>query len=229
MKTSHRHVRPSGLGPLLIASLLGLAFCARLPRPASARAVAGSLEIGVASWYGPGFQGRPTSNREVYDMNEMTAAHRTLPFNTRVLVTNLQNGLHVQVRINDRGPFVDDRIIDLSLAAARRLEMVGPGTTRVRLEILDRPPAGAVTRLCVQVGAYTVEANAAALAAKLKADYPSLEVTRASGAGRIYFRVRIPGAGREDAERIAAELAARGLSILVLEQDGSDRAGEIRP
>jgi rare lipoprotein A len=229
MKTRHPCIRPSGLGPLLLASLLGLTFCAKLPSPASRPVARGSLETGVASWYGPGFQGRPTSNREIYDMNEMTAAHRTLPFNTRVLVTNLDNGLQVRVRINDRGPFVDDRIIDLSLAAARRIEMIGPGTARVRVEILEVPPAGATPRFFVQAGAFTIEANAEALAAKLKGDYPSLDVTRASHDGRVYFRVWIPGAGRREADRIAAELVARGLAALVLERDESGRVGEPRP
>ncbi|MCX6561723.1 MAG: septal ring lytic transglycosylase RlpA family protein [Candidatus Aminicenantes bacterium] len=229
MKTSRRHVRPSGLGPLLMASLLGLTFCTRLPSPASGPVARSALETGIASWYGPGFQGRATSNREVYDMNEMTAAHRTLPFNTKVLVTNLENGRQVRVRINDRGPFVDDRIIDLSLAAARGLDMVGPGTVRVRLEILEAPPAGSAPHYYVQAGAFTVEANAQALAAQLKSDYPSLRVMRTPADGGVYYRVRIPGSGRNEADRIAAALAARGFSALVLERDGSGRDGEIRP
>jgi rare lipoprotein A len=92
---------------------------------------------GIASYYADEFDGRPTSSGETYDMHALTAAHRTLPFGTRVLVTNLSNGRSVEVRINDRGPFKGGRIIDLSLEAARRLEMVGPGTARVRLEVLN--------------------------------------------------------------------------------------------
>jgi rare lipoprotein A len=91
---------------------------------------------GVASYYADEFDGRPTSNGETYDMHALTAAHRTLPFNTRVRVTNLSNGRSVVVRINDRGPFVSDRIIDLSYRAAEELSMVGPGTARVRIEIV---------------------------------------------------------------------------------------------
>ena len=90
----------------------------------------------MASWYGPDFHGRQTANGEKYDMNAMTAAHRTLPFNTMVLVENLDNGRSVKVRINDRGPFAKGRIIDLSKAAAEKMDMIGPGTARV-----PRPPS----------------------------------------------------------------------------------------
>jgi len=95
------------------------------------------MQEGVASYYADEFNGRQTSNGETYDMNEMTAAHQTLPFNTRVRVTNIENGKTVVVRINDRGPFKDDRIIDLSLAAAKSLELIGPGTARVKLEVIE--------------------------------------------------------------------------------------------
>jgi rare lipoprotein A len=93
---------------------------------------------GMASYYADEFHGRPTANGETYDMHDLTAAHRTLPFNTRVRVTNLANNKSVVVRINDRGPFVGDRIIDLSLRAAQELSMIGPGTARVTLEILPQ-------------------------------------------------------------------------------------------
>ena len=112
------------------------------PPPSAERqpAVPGAyFEEGVASWYGYPFQGRRTSNGEIYDMHQFTAAHRTLPFNAVVRVTNLRNGKHTEVRINDRGPFVANRVIDLSLSAAEAIEMVGPGTAQVRLEILSGP------------------------------------------------------------------------------------------
>src|SRR5277367_3285445 len=112
------------------------------PPPANERqpAVPGEyVEEGVASWYGVPFNGRRTSNGEIYDMNEFTAAHRKLPFNAVVRVTNLRNGKQTQVRINDRGPFVADRVIDLSLSAAEAIEMVGPGTAQVRLEVIAGP------------------------------------------------------------------------------------------
>lgn len=92
---------------------------------------------GIASYYADEFHGRLTSNGETYDMNAMTAAHRTFPFGTKVRVTNLENNISVIVRINDRGPFVEGRIIDLSLGAAKVIQAVGPGTVRVRLEVLE--------------------------------------------------------------------------------------------
>ena len=97
----------------------------------------GTLE-GYASFYADEFHGRKTANGETYDMNALTAAHRTLPFGTMVRVKNMSNSKLVVVRINDRGPFKDDRIIDLSLAAAKQIGLVGPGTALVRLEILAR-------------------------------------------------------------------------------------------
>lgn len=107
-----------------------------LPTAARAEAPAFARE-GVASWYGPGFAGRLTANGEIFDPGKLTAAHRTLPFNTHLRVTNLRNGRSVVVRINDRGPFAGNRIIDLSRAAAERIGMIGSGTARVRLEVLS--------------------------------------------------------------------------------------------
>ncbi|MBI4548160.1 MAG: septal ring lytic transglycosylase RlpA family protein [Ignavibacteriae bacterium] len=98
------------------------------------------VEEGVASYYADEFHGRKTSNGEIYDMNQLTAAHPTLPFNSKVRVINMENGEEVIVRINDRGPFKDDRVIDLSLAAAKAIEMIGQGTARVRLQILELGP-----------------------------------------------------------------------------------------
>jgi len=122
-------------------------------------------ETGTASWYGPSFNNRPTSNGELYDMNGMSAAHRTLPFNSVVRVTALSSGRSVVVRITDRGPFVANRIIDLSYAAAKELEMERPGTARVKVEVLSSPAdITAGGRWAVQIGAFQ---NAGA-AAKVK-------------------------------------------------------------
>jgi rare lipoprotein A len=95
------------------------------------------IEKGIASWYGPNFHGKLTANGEKYDMNGLTAAHRTLPFNTIVKVKNLDNGQSVKVRINDRGPYAKNRIIDLSKKAARKIGMLGPGTARVELILME--------------------------------------------------------------------------------------------
>jgi rare lipoprotein A len=118
-----------------------------------------TVQDGVASWYGGGFHGRTTSNGEVYDMDAFTAAHRTLPFGSRVRVTNQENGRQVVVRINDRGPFVAGRIIDLSRAAATFLDMLGAGTVSVRLEVLPRA-APEERVFAVQVGAFVKPENA---------------------------------------------------------------------
>ncbi len=96
----------------------------------------GYSQDGTASWYGPGFHGKKTATGEVYDMNAMTAAHNVLPLNSVVRVTNLANNKEVTVRINDRGPFVGDRVLDLSLASAKELGMVGPGTAPVRVTVV---------------------------------------------------------------------------------------------
>jgi rare lipoprotein A len=97
-------------------------------------------EQGIASYYAAEFNGRKTANGETYDMYQMTAAHRTLPFNTKVLVTDLSTNKSVTVRINDRGPFAKDRVIDLSLAAAKELGIIGPGTAFVRIDVVELGP-----------------------------------------------------------------------------------------
>jgi rare lipoprotein A len=138
------------------------------PRPARVTPIpveVGHTETGVASWYGNPYHGRQAANGETYDMEKMTAAHRTMPFNTWVRVYDLDNGKTTDVRITDRGPFVGGRIIDLSRAAARELEMIGPGTARVRLEVIRAPETlptetQPVATFAVQVGAYRNRGNA---------------------------------------------------------------------
>ncbi len=120
-------------------ALSGLLWMALNTSCAGRRAAGGSyVEEGIASWYGPKFHGRRTASGEVFDMYQLTAAHRWLPFGTLVRVTNLENGLSVVVRINDRGPFVKGRIIDLSYAAAKRIRMLRQNA-RVRVEVLKWP------------------------------------------------------------------------------------------
>ena len=117
------------------------------PAPASVPAKIGSTETGIASWYGVPYDGRRSASGEIFDMEKLTAAHPALPFQTWVEVTNLSNGKQVDVRITDRGPFVRGRIIDLSMAAARQIDMVRAGTARVRLKVIappvDSPPENA--------------------------------------------------------------------------------------
>lgn len=126
-------------GGALAAGLL-LAGCATA-RPAVpiGRGLLGWEQTGEASWYGEPYHGRRTSSGERYDMHRLTAAHPSLPFGTRVRITNLDNGRSVEVRINDRGPWKRGRIVDLSYAAARRLDAVGPGVIPVRLRVVGLP------------------------------------------------------------------------------------------
>ncbi|SRR5579883_1230423 len=141
-----------------ISSACSRKSAAHVPPPAQI----GATENGIASWYGAPYHGRPTSSGEIYDQEQLTAAHRTLPFGTWVEVTNLGNEKQVDVRITDRGPFVDGRIIDLSLAAAREIDMVRSGTARVRLRVIEAPQ----TSYAVQAGAFSTCDRAEAFAKK---------------------------------------------------------------
>lgn len=185
---------------------------------------AGYRERGIASWYGEKFHGRLTSNREPYDMYQMTAAHKTLPLPTYARVTSLDNGRSVVLRINDRGPFHDNRLIDLSYAAAVKLGIQQRGTGLVEIEALDAehpdlaglpaPPPLAVHRLYVQIGAYGSRDNARAMADRLdELDFDDVFLDRVHVGGELLHRVRIgPIDSVEDADRIISELARVGLS-----------------
>ena len=124
------------LGAALIAVLSGSACGGARSTPRAPQDLEKYSETGLASWYGRPYHGRTTASGERYDMHELTAAHRTLPFGTMVRVVNLENGRKIKVRITDRGPFVEGRIIDLSRAAARRLQMVDAGVVRVKLVVV---------------------------------------------------------------------------------------------
>jgi len=159
-------------------------------------------EEGLASWYGGKFQGRRTASGEIFDTRQLTAAHRSLPFGSQVLVTNLENGKSVTVRINDRGPFVAGRVIDLSLAAAAAIGLAGRGLAAVRLEV----QAEAVY-YCLQLGSFRHRANAESLRARLAdAGFPA-ELEYAGGAvTRVVLR-RVPSA---ELSGLQARLAAAG-------------------
>ena len=168
------------------------------------------VEEGVASWYGDPFNGHRTSNGEIYDMYQFTAAHRTLPFGAVLRVTNLSNGKQTEVRINDRGPFVGNRIIDLSLSAARAIDMVGPGTAQVRIEMLGGP-SPTVGAFGVQVGAFLVKENADALRDRLATQFSPVIVVPYDSPNGEYFRVRVGRVASEgEAGDIANQLRAAG-------------------
>jgi rare lipoprotein A len=179
------------------------------------------MEEGNASWYGVPFNGRRASNGEIYDMYKMTAAHRTLPFETMVKVTNLSNGKSTVVRITDRGPFVDNRVIDLSMAAARELEIIGPGTAPVRLETMTPgidPTTGFFT---VQVGAFRDKANAERLRDRLNAAYTPIFIQPYDTADGMLYRVRVGKiSGEEQAHAYGEQLKAReGFDAMVVRLD----------
>lgn len=154
------------------------------PHPTSpAEAEALNVQIsdlyGLASWYGHPYHGRKTASGEVYDMYQLTAAHKTLPIGTRVEVTNQTNGKQVEVRINDRGPFIEGRVIDLSYAAAKEIEMIGPGMATVNLRPLDV----ASTRFGVQVGTFRERENALRLHERLSRRHPPVSIAES---GELY-------------------------------------------
>lgn len=134
---------------------------------------------GIASWYGVPFNGRPTASGEIYDMEKLTAAHRTLPLGTVVEVDRPDNGQKVQVKINDRGPFVQGRIIDLSHAAAQTISM--PGIANVKLRIVSEPPTRGVDMFAVQVGSFADRANAEQLREQLQARFGTTRLVYRSG------------------------------------------------
>jgi len=195
------------MSALLVAALV-LSACAKkhrtLAAPPAPRIVNG--ETGLASWYGHPYHGRPAADGEIYDMEKLTAAHRTLPFGTWVRVVNLTNGRTVDVRIIDRGPFVENRIIDLSHAAAQAIELIGPGVAPVRLDILSVPTVSAADNWYgVQAGAFLDADRAERLRASLEREFgPARLVQRADSPS--FWRVVV---GRVPSQEAAAQLAAQ--------------------
>jgi rare lipoprotein A len=209
----YRHVRRR---LLILSAILFLSGCGRktvqitVPGSAPVAVPSGELE-GLASYYAEPYHGRRTANGEIFDTyNGMTAAHRTLPFDSVVVVTNKNNGREVEVRINDRGPFIDGRVIDLSLVAARKIDMVRAGVVPVKVKVVrGGTPARASSRgavYAVQVGAFESQRSAEELKRQLEKKYPAVSVQTTSG-GKTIFRVRV---GREpdllSAEKLAEKL-----------------------
>lgn len=185
----------------------------------------GYVQKGMASWYGPNFHGKLTANGEIYDMEALTAAHRTLPLGTYVKVTRSDGGQEVVVRINDRGPFVDGRIIDMSKAGARHLDMLDEGVAKVTVRALGSRKGRAdgdevllTPRqdygqgvFSIQVGAFTVKDNAHRLALQLKERYGEADVSLYDRGDMTFFRVRVGRFATErDAEQFRDGLIDRG-------------------
>lgn len=189
-------------------------------------------ERGIASWYGSKFHGRRTSSGEIYDLYKMTAAHRSLPLPTYARVTNLRNGRSIIVKINDRGPFHNNRIIDLSYVAAAKLGILEHGTGLVEVEAIDTsapqpattrmaeqaapetPPATSDTLMYLQVGAFSQRDNADRLRSRLQtANVGDIHVVEGNGSSGTFFRVRVgPLASVDEADRVANSLASEGIS-----------------
>jgi len=149
------------------------------------------VETGVASWYGPPYHNRNAANGKPFDMHAITAAHKTLPMNTVIRVTNLSNGKSALMRITDRGPFVGDRVLDLSLGAAKELGVYRTGLANVRIEVLDAPkPLDRGGRWCVQIGAFTDPDEAARLKGKLMRKYSTAKVIQFTGPTGDWVRLR---------------------------------------
>jgi rare lipoprotein A len=162
-----------------------------------------AVETGMASWYGEPYHARRTANGETYDKNQLTAAHRTLPHNSVVRVTNVATGSSTLVRINDRGPFIEGRIIDLSYAAARAADVWRAGVAKVRLEVLEAPkPIDTGGRWCVQVGAFTDWSVADRYRDKLARRYQNARVIQFTGPTGDWVRIRVPEDDRRRAEEV---------------------------
>ena len=220
-----------------LAGLLLFCACATPPPPPGGYQVfgknyvpldsaAGYSEEGIASWYGPGFHGKKTANGETYDMHARTAAHKLLPLGTVVEITDLDHGRTVTARINDRGPFVAGRIIDLSRALAADLDMLERGTARVRVTAVAGPagtPAPVQNlqgRFGWQVGAFTVRANADRLARSLEKKFGAVQVVAYDRGDALFHRVRVgPYPDLEKAQRALPELMAAGMNPILVRVD----------
>lgn len=208
-----RRLRLGGWFAVLCCLLLSACASHRLERPAP-----GDVQRGIASWYGEPFHGRKTASGEIYDMHGMTAAHKELPLGTRIEVHNLDNGRKTEVRVNDRGPFIRGRILDLSYGAAKVLGVVQPGLAKVEIRVLQmgtgRSGPSATSRFTVQLGAFGERSNAEKLKTRLESQqYEDVQVV-ADGA---LHRVRL-GLFRSQtaAEELRRQLMDEGFDALVI-------------
>ncbi len=181
---------------------------------------AGYTEEGIASWYGIPYHGRRAADGEIYNMETLVAAHKLMPFNTWLKVTNLTNSKTVVVRIIDRGPFVDGRIIDLSKAAARQIDLLGPGTGRVRLEVISAPrdiPSNDF--YAVQIGSFTVLANAEQARAQYEQRYGAAQLAMKSGPTPRWRVLVGKFPSVESARELANVLSAQDPDIFIVRLD----------
>jgi rare lipoprotein A len=181
-------------------------------------------QTGIASWYGPGFHGKATASGVIYDQNDLTAAHQTLPLGTRVMVTSLETGNSTEVTINDRGPFVKGRIIDLSFAAGKALGMIGPGTIPVRIEVIDSGPHEIQSirdslDYTLQLGSFSQLENAQKLRDRLAPAYSDVSIAPLRAKDATYYRVQVGTfSNRNAAEEKARQLSRAGFPAIVMEK-----------
>ncbi len=231
-----RDARRAALILMMIATVVALTGChkkakhrtAAAPHPTIAPRI-GATEAGIASWYGYPYHGRRSANGEIYDMEKMTAAHRTLPFDTWVEVKNLTNEKAVTVRITDRGPFIDGRIIDVSKAAARAIDLLGPGITRVLLTVVEPPPPAELPPanvFTVQIGAFREQERAEQLRSEYEREYGFAKIAYRAGAPPLW-RVLVGRASTlEEANGLLARIQAAhpGPAFVVRLDDGATDA-----
>lgn len=178
------------------------------------------VETGLASWYGPLYHNHKGSNGEVYNQNALTAAHRTIPLNSTVRVTNETTKRSVVVRITDRGPFVEDRVIDLSMAAAKAVDVWQPGTAMVKVEVLSTPaPLDEGGRWCVQIGAFQSEREARKLKEKLQDRYQTANVVQFTGPTGEWVRIRPEGDDKQKAQEVASKTHVKEGGVFLVRLD----------
>ncbi|MCY3592813.1 MAG: septal ring lytic transglycosylase RlpA family protein [Acidobacteria bacterium] len=230
--------RPDRTRSPLTAALAAVIAAGLLAGCASTRGLEspnrGTTQRGQASWYGAKFHGRPTASGEIYDMNRISAAHKQLPMGTVVLVKNQDNGKKLRVPINDRGPFIKGRIIDLSVGAARQLEMFGQGLANVRIKVVRLPPKKRKLPISypargwrdskanrdrrsgftIQAGAFSKRSTAVALARRLRRelDLDNVKITR----GRGVHRVQIERRRRQAADDVLQRLKDAGIAAFLV-------------
>jgi peptidoglycan lytic transglycosylase len=192
----------------------------------------GYTEEGVASWYGIPYHGRPAADGEIYNMETLVAAHRVMPFNTWLRVTNLANGKSVNVRVIDRGPFVEGRILDLSKAAARQIDLLGPGIGPVRLEVIGAPldiPSN--NFYAVQVGAFAIYANAEAARDQYAQRFGTAQIAVKQGAVPLWRVLVGKQPSIEAAQQLATQLKAEDRNVFVvrLDQTVPNTSGKVNP
>jgi rare lipoprotein A len=196
----------------------------RVPPPVAAAPSARATQTGIASWYGPGFHGNATASGTIYDQQDLTAAHQTLPLGTRVMVTNLDNGKSLEVTVNDRGPFAKGRILDLSYASAQALGAIGPGTSPVRIEVIDGGPHKILAirsslDYTLQLGSFSQQKNAQELRDRLVNLYSNVKVVPMQVRDTTYYRVQLGTfSDRPTAEEQARGVAQAGFPVIIMEQ-----------